>query len=143
MALKAIFIGINKYEDEEIPELNGARRDATALWALFTDTIDGLAARLLVDESATHAEVSRAILGGLSAAQTVDVIVISFAGHGSPDGSMVLFDTDVADLSGTALSMATLAEAFKTTKARVVLCILLRNNSQAASGTRMRPRARA
>ena len=80
--------------------------------------------RLLVNENATHAEVSQAIRGALSPAQTNDVVVISFAGHGSPDGNMVLFDTDAADLSRTALSMATLAEAFKTTKARVVLCIL-------------------
>ena len=122
--IRAIFIGIDKHQCEEIPELSGARRDATALWALFTDTIDGLVARLLVDEAATHGEVSQAILGVLSAAETEDVIVISFAGHGSSDGRMVLFDTDVADLSGTALSMATLAEAFKTTQARAVLCIV-------------------
>lgn len=124
MALKAIFVGINKHLDAAVPELSGARRDAVALWALFTDTIDGLAARLLVDEAATHAEVSRAILGTLLAAQADDVVVISFAGHGSPDGSLVLFDTDVANFQGTALPMADLAEAFKTTQARAVLCIL-------------------
>ncbi|WP_137390417.1 DEAD/DEAH box helicase [Rhodoligotrophos defluvii] len=124
MALKAIFVGINKHRDPAIPELSGARRDATALWALFTDTMDGLAARLLVDEGATYAAVSEAILGTLEVAQEEDVIVISFAGHGSPDGSLVLFDTDGTDLSGTALSMAALADAFKSTKARAVLCIL-------------------
>ena len=124
MTVKAIFVGINKHQHVEIPELNDARRDATALWALFTDTIEGLAARLLVDEAATYAGVSEAILGVLSAAQADDVVIISFAGHGSPDGSLVLFDTDVADLSGTALPMATLADAFKATKARAVLCIL-------------------
>ena len=77
--------------DPAIPELSGARRDATALWALFTDTIEELAARLLVDEEATHTAVSEVILGTLEAAQENDVIVISFAGHGSPDGSLVLF----------------------------------------------------
>ena len=49
---------------------------------------------------------------------------MGFAGHGSPDGSLVLFDTDTADLVHTALPMAALAEAFKRTKARAVLCIL-------------------
>jgi len=34
---KAIFVGINKHLDATIPELSGARRDATALWALFPD----------------------------------------------------------------------------------------------------------
>lgn len=57
MAMKSIFVGINKHLDPAIPELSGARRDATALWALFSDTIDGLAGRLLVDEIATHATV--------------------------------------------------------------------------------------
>ena len=86
MAINAIFVGINKHLDTTIPELSGARRDATALWALFTDTVEGLSARLLVDEAATHAEVSRAMLGTLAAAGAEDVVVITFAGHGSPDG---------------------------------------------------------
>jgi len=124
MAIKAIFVGINKHLDSSIPELSGARRDATALWALFTDTIEGLSARLLVDEASTHTEVSSAMLGTLAAASADDVVVIAFAGHGSPDGNLVLFDTIASDLAGTALSMAGLADAFKATKARAVLCIL-------------------
>lgn len=35
MAIKAIFVGINKHLDAAIPELSGARHDAMALWALF------------------------------------------------------------------------------------------------------------
>ena len=54
MTLKAVFVGINRHLDPAIPELSGARRNATALWALFTDTIEELAARLLVDEQATQ-----------------------------------------------------------------------------------------
>jgi uncharacterized caspase-like protein len=77
-----------------------------------------------LDERATHAEASEAILGTLAHADHEDVVVVTFAGHGSPDGNLVLFDTDPANLSGTALSMAALAEAFKATKARAVLCIL-------------------
>ncbi len=100
MAIKAIFVGINKHLDAAIPELSGARHDAMALWALFTDTVEDLTARLLVDETATHAEVSQALLGTLSAAHEDDVVVITFAGHGSPDGNLVLFDTNAVDLSG-------------------------------------------
>lgn len=124
MAIKATFIGINKHLDPCIPELSGARRDATALWALFTDSVENLSARLLVDEAATLAAVSDAMLGPLAAANADDVIVIAFAGHGSPDGNLVLFDTNAADLANTALPMASLADAFKATKARAVLCIL-------------------
>jgi replicative superfamily II helicase len=124
VAIKAVFVGINKHIDPTVPELSGARRDATALWALFTDTIENSATRLLVDEAATHVEVTQAILGTLSAAESGDVIVIVFAGHGSPDGNLVVFDTDPTNLANTAVSMTGLAEAFKATKARAVLCIL-------------------
>ena len=124
MTIKAVFVGINKHLDTSIPELSGARRDATALWALFTDTVEDLTGRLLVDEAATHAEVSNAMLGTLAAASADDVVVIAFAGHGSSDGNLVLFDTNAGDLAGTALSMTGLADAFKATKARAVLCIL-------------------
>lgn len=124
MALKAVFIGINKHADEGIPELSGARRDAHALWALFSDSFSDLSARLLVDEAATLEAVSDALLGVLSDATPDDVIVLSFAGHGSPDGSLVLHDTAVKRLGETTLSMALLADAFKQTRARAVLMIL-------------------
>jgi helicase len=39
LAIKAIFVGINKHLEAAIPELSGARRDAMAVWALFTDNI--------------------------------------------------------------------------------------------------------
>lgn len=51
MATRATFVGVNKHRNPAIPELNGARRAATALWALFIDTI-GPSAQLLVDERA-------------------------------------------------------------------------------------------
>ncbi len=69
-----------------------------------------------------HAEVSLAILCTLAAAGEDDVVVIAFAGCGSPYGKLVLFDTSAADLFGTSLSMAGLADAFKSTNARAVLC---------------------
>lgn len=124
MTIKAIFVGINKHSDEAIPELNGARRDATALWALFTDTVDSLESNLLVDERATHQALTHTILSTLSSATNEDVVVITFAGHGSPDGSLILYDTKANDLNGTAMSMAVLADAFKSSHARAVLCIL-------------------
>jgi len=54
--------------DATIPELGGARHDATALRPLSTDTVEGLAGRLLVGETAKHAGVSQVIVGRLSAA---------------------------------------------------------------------------
>lgn len=124
MAVQAVFIGIDKYYDTAIPELNGARRDATALWALFTDTITGLTSQLLIDDGAILFKVKNAILGTLSNACDDDVVIITYSGHGSPDGNIIMFDTDLGDLPNTAFSMISLAEAFKTSKARVVLLIL-------------------
>jgi replicative superfamily II helicase len=122
--MKAVFVGINRHLDPQIPELSGASRDATALWALFTDNIAGLSSRLLIDEEATINAVKSAILGTLSGATADDVVIITFAGHGSPDGHLVLFDTESSDLTTTALAMNDVAEAFRLSKARVVLCIL-------------------
>ena len=141
MATRAVFVGVNKHRDLQIPELGGARRDATALRAPFTDTLEGLSAHLLLDERATHADVSSAILGALDAAEEDDVIIVGFAGHGSPDGSLVLFDTDAADLSRTALPMAALAEVFERTKARggAVHLGLLRTCRSQDSGNRPPP----
>ncbi|MEY8688816.1 MAG: caspase domain-containing protein [Leptothrix sp. (in: b-proteobacteria)] len=124
MATKAVFIGVNKHVDASIPELSGACRDAIALWALFTDTLTDLSAHLLIDEQATHATASAALNATLAGAAEGDVVIISFAGHGSADGSLVFHDTQAANLGATALSMAVLADAFKSTKARAVLCLL-------------------
>lgn len=124
MSTKGVFIGVNQHDDPNIPELNGAVRDATALWALFADTMADMSSHLLVEKAATCDAVRRAVLGILSAASSEDVVVITFAGHGSPAGHLVLSDTLVAKLDATSLSMIELAEAFKATKARAVLCIL-------------------
>ncbi|WP_230646756.1 DEAD/DEAH box helicase [Bradyrhizobium sp. Leaf401] len=124
MTMKAVFVGIDRHRSPDVPELGGAKRDATALWALFADSVPGLASRLLVDEQATLSEVRDAVVGTLNGAGADDIVVLSFAGHGSPDGNLVLYDTEPSDLAGTALSMTVLAEAFRTTKAKVVLCIL-------------------
>lgn len=124
MATKAIFIGVNKHLDPSIPELSGAARDAIALWALFTDTLQDLSAHRLIDEQATYAASSEVLRSTLASAAEGDVVIVSFAGHGSADGRLVFHDTDATNLSDTALSMTVLADAFRTTKARAVLCLL-------------------
>jgi helicase len=124
MSIRATFVGVNRHRDPTIPELSGARADATALWALFADTLPDARTQLLVDDSATHDAARESVCVALAEATEDDVVVISFAGHGSPDGHLVLFDTEVARLADTALSMAELARRFRESRARVVLCIL-------------------
>lgn len=124
MAIKAVFVGINKQLDPTIDELTGAKRDALALWAIFTDSLPGLSARLLIDEGATRDAASQAMTETLADAGDEDVVIISFAGHGSPDGCLAFYDTVRSDLTGTTLSMSVLADAFKATRARAVLFVL-------------------
>jgi helicase len=57
MAFKGLFIGIDRYSSPEINWLSCARRDATALHALFTDMLAGETA-LLTDGDATTAAMA-------------------------------------------------------------------------------------
>ena len=59
--------------------------------------------RQLTDGNATHVAVGHAVLDLLAGAGREDVVVISFAGHESPDGRLVLFDTGVTALAETTL----------------------------------------
>ncbi|CAJ0785114.1 caspase family protein [Ralstonia chuxiongensis] len=124
MIFRAVFVGVNKQVDQTVSELPGAKRDALTLWSLFSDTFPELSSTLLIDESATKEAASRAILQALDTASDEDVIILSFAGHGTPDGGLAFYDTDSTDLSGTTLPMTILADAFRTTKARAVLFVL-------------------
>lgn len=124
MAFRTLFIGINKHEDAGIPELTGAARDAQALHALFQDTFAGLDAKLLVDQQATYSAISGAIDNTLLGALEDDVVILSFAGHGTPSHQLVAFDTDRDDISSTAISMYDLAHKFQASRARAVLCVL-------------------
>lgn len=124
MAFRAAFIGINKHQDAGIPELTGATKDAVALHALFTDTFDGIEAKLLLDAQATLSSIRSALDDTLSNATEDDVVVISFAGHGTRGHQIVAFDTDRDSPGTTSLPMDELAERFRTSKARAVFCIV-------------------
>lgn len=122
--IRAAFIGIDRHADPLIGDLNGAVRDATALWAVMSDSVEGFTASLITDSNATLHEVSQALDHTLGDAADDDVVVLSFAGHGTPDHHLVLADTRASDLHATTLSMVDLAERFRTTRARAVLLLL-------------------
>jgi helicase len=124
MAMIAGFIGINKYRDPDIRDLAGARRDATALWALFSDTIPDIQAQFITNGDATLERVRSVFDETLAAAKPDDVVILSFAGHGTHDHRLVVHDTAASDLDSTTIPMAELAQRFKDSKAKTVLCIL-------------------
>jgi replicative superfamily II helicase len=94
------------------------------LHALFSDTLPQSSPKLLIDSDATVANIRKALQDTLAAATTDDVVIFSFSGHGSHDHRLAACDTKLSDLTNTSIGMEELAELFKSTKARAVLCIL-------------------
>jgi helicase len=124
MALKARFIGVNSYADPNISNLSGARRDALALWALFSDSLPGLQAELITASEATVNSIRYAFTETLENATDDDELILFYSGHGSPDHRLAAYDTQLADLINTTVSMQELADLFKQSKAKWILCIL-------------------
>ena len=124
MAFKALFVGINKHQDPGVLELTGAVRDAQALHALFQDTFTDIDARLLVDSDATLETIRSNLDRTLSTATPDDVVVISFAGHGTEAHQIVAYDTDRDVIGSTTLPMEELAAKFRSSSARAILCII-------------------
>lgn len=124
MATKAYFIGINKYQDPQIRDLAGATRDATTLWALFTDTISDIETHLIVDSDATVEKVKEALKETLNNSTSEDTVIFTFAGHGTHDHRLVLHDTKTDSLQETTISMTELADNFKSSSAKAILCVL-------------------
>jgi len=124
MSFVANFIGINKYADQGIRELTGAVRDATALWALFCDTIPEIKAELLTNKRATHEEIRKVLKITLESAKQNDIVIISFAGHGTHNHRIVTYNTKKEDLNNTTISMQELAAFFTKSPAKIILFIL-------------------
>ena len=53
MAVRAYFVGTNNFADKDIRELNGASRDALALYSIFKDSFPQEDIHFLIDEDAT------------------------------------------------------------------------------------------
>lgn len=118
------FIGVDKYLDPDIRDLNGAGRDAIALWALFYDTIPDIDAQLLVGIDANVNAIKQAIKDTLEKATDEDSVILFFSGHGSHDHRLAAHDTVLKNLAGTTIPMQELADLFKSSKAKSILCIL-------------------
>lgn len=122
MAFKGLFIGIDRYSSPDINWLSCANRDATALHALFTDTLGGDTTRL-VDEQATVAAI-REQFDRLTQSTDDDVIVIAFSGHGTETHELVAFDTDPHDLVRASIPLTTLGEWCSRIPSRRLLIVL-------------------
>jgi len=110
----AIVIGISTYQDKQL-NLKYAHKDAQALYDLLLKPSGGGFekdhVKLLLNEEATTANITRSLRSFLKKPAKDDIVLIYLAGHGAPDidrPGVVYFlthDVDRKDISGTALPM--------------------------------------
>ncbi|MDD5043702.1 MAG: caspase family protein [Patescibacteria group bacterium] len=124
MAIYGNFIGIDKHIDPNIRDLTGARKDATALFSLFSDTIADMQASLLVDENATIEAIQSMLAETLNKAGEEDAVIISFSGHGTHAHQLVTYNTALANLEKSTISVEEIANLFKSSKAKTILFVL-------------------
>lgn len=124
MAIIGKFIGVNKYSDPKIRDLVGTKNDATALWALFTDTLPAMQAELLTGQNATIENIQTALKQSLEQATGDDVVIVFYSGHGSQNLRITGFDSSIAQLDQTTMAMHDIANLFKRSAAKNILCIL-------------------
>lgn len=123
MTFRGLFVGIDRYDDVRVPWLSGAVRDASALHALCADALAG-ETELLVDEAATTSAIRAGLTRLAATASPDDVIVVTYAGHGSEDHFLVGHDADVDRIPETCLSLDDLADLVAAIPGTTLLCVL-------------------
>lgn len=122
MALRGLFIGVDRFASQRIRWLSCARRDACALHALFADTF-GRGGVLLTDEKASRSAIE-AQFQGLSRCDVDDIVVITFSGHGTTTHELLTHDADPRDFAASAIPLETLVKWISQIPAKLVVCVL-------------------
>lgn len=123
----AVVIGISDYQDPGIPDLDYAAADARAIYEFLRSPAAGLDGfeedhiQLLINEDATYAAIRRALFTFLKNPTDDDVVVVYFAGHGTPDLDrlqnlyLLAYDSELEDISSTAFPMDDVQDAISQT----------------------------
>ncbi len=130
----AIIIGVSRYRDESVSDLQFADADARDLRD-FLRRPEGGGFKpediiYLENEQATVSSVTAALDRVLTQAGPDDLVLLFIAGHGGPDPYApqnlyyILHDSRVADLPQTALPMATLQEKLEQARAKRALVLI-------------------
>lgn len=120
----AVIIGISRYADSRIAPLRYARKDAEALYDWLVSPSGGRYApsnvKLLLDGNATGKNIKNALFSWLRKALEEDVVIIYFAGHGSPDSPdtpdnlyLLPHDTQYDNITATGFPMWDIETALK------------------------------
>lgn len=118
-----VVIGVNFYQDERIPDLNGAVDDAWNFYHYLVNPqgakLDPSRVQLLLNEEATRQAVDKALGQFITRSCPQDQVFIYFAGHGAPEPGrpdeafLLLHDTRLNSLVSTAVSMSQLPNFLK------------------------------
>jgi len=136
-----LLIGIDGYEDENIPDLSWARADAETLSALLIDplycNIPSQNVTTLVDREATKKNVIRCLGKLRDEVQSDDTVIIHFSGHGcsvddpsrgDPDDQLLKYlapyDARLDHLDASAIAFDSLRDDLQRIRARRMLVML-------------------
>jgi uncharacterized caspase-like protein len=120
----AVIVGVSNYRDSRIPSLRYASKDATSLYNWLVSPDGGRYSpsrvKLLTDASATNQNIKQALFDWLKQAIAEDMVIIYFAGHGSPPSPdepqnlfLLAYDTDFDAISSTGFPMWDVETALK------------------------------
>ena len=137
----ALIVGIGKYQDARIPQLNYTHADAQAFYELLTDPqrsgFQKQNVKLLLDADATHTQIRKAVNQWLFNQVTPDsTVLIFFAGHGGQEQDkcdveagrqayyFLPWDADPEDLASTSLSQSDFERLLRTLRAQRMVMFL-------------------
>lgn len=143
----ALLVGVSQYASPRL-SLRFAHRDVEKLWELLQTERCGKfvpeRARVLVNQQATTAEVTRALRSFLKLPAEGDMVLIFFSGHGAVDRKnekhrdIVYFlthDADPEDVAGSALPMREIMQSLADNlRARRVVMMIDACHSAAVEG---------
>ena len=112
----AVIVGISDYHDSRIPCLRYASTDAQSFYNWLTSPEGGRYrpshVRLLVNEQATGRSIKEALFVWLKQAIQEDMVIMFFAGHGSPESPdspdnlfLLAYDTEYDNIAATGFPM--------------------------------------
>ncbi|MGD9229352.1 MAG: caspase family protein [Desulfobacterales bacterium] len=131
----AVIIGVSRYSDTRIQSLRYATADAKYFYHWLVSSKGGKYApnniRLLLDKKATGRNIKDALFNWLRQAIQEDIVIIYFAGHGSPDSPdspenlyLLPYDTQYDNIAATGFPMWDVETALKRfIKAKRVIVI--------------------
>jgi hypothetical protein len=131
----AVIIGVSMYADNRIQSLRYATADAKYFYHWLVSSKGGKYApnniKLLLDKKATGRNIKDALFNWLRQAIEEDIVIIYFAGHGSPDSPdtpenlyLLPYDTQYDNIAATGFPMWDVETALKRfIKAKRVIVI--------------------